>query len=130
MEQRPVPEGAERYYMDPPIQLIGIPRVQEVRPADGRGPAQLMLRMEPIQLYQLSLIDKFHYMTGLGFYFSKWTLIGLLRLAGVFISFAFRTLYWSFSLLGRGANAFYNTLANVPQPQLEDDEELAVEQVE
>ena len=29
VEHRQIPEGIERWYMDPPIQMAGVPRVQE-----------------------------------------------------------------------------------------------------
>lgn len=69
-------------------------------------------------------------MTGMGYYFGKYALIGLMRLVGAIVRFSLRAVYWSFQLLGRGANAFYNMLANAPQqPPLEDDDEMGNERI-
>ena len=84
--RRLVPPGWQKFYLDPPIQLVGMPNPPE-------------LEMTHLNFYDLCLTDQFHYISGMVFYSCKWTSIFLGK-------FAFNTLIslfkLSFRTIGRG----------------------------
>ena len=70
--RRQVPPGWERFYLDPPIQLVGIP--VQVQNGDS-----MELDVQHIHFYTLSPIEKLHYCLGLGYYTFRLTSIFLFR---------------------------------------------------